>query len=380
MNLWNDIENSKLSYENNAVKKLEQLNFIKSRQIIIYGYGTIGIGAEKICEICNLPVAAVCDKNKIGLPIKFGIIEDIQSAVKRLKDVVVIVCVRGHYDDIVNEYREIISPKYFIDGDDFYHDTASFFVLDKDSDFFKNKLDKYRQVFISRNKDLDKIMNALEDKKSRDTVTNMFRYMLTCNKDYLFGIYDKNQYFPKDIIHLSDHEVFLDCGAYDGDTSLEFFNLTKKRFGHVYCFEPGKEAFKRLVEMIHESTIKDKVTALPYGVFSSKGEVSFSESGTSSRITESDINVITIQTELIDNLNFKDISFIKMDIEGSELEALKGATQTILKYKPKLAICIYHKPEDFLEIPLYIMSLGLDYKYYIRQHFMGQTETVFYAL
>ena len=74
------------------------------------------------------------------------------------------------------------------------------------------------------------------------------------------------------------------------------------------------------------------------------------------------------------------ITMIKMDIEGSELEALKGAKKTIQRDKPKLAICIYHKPEDMADIPLYIKELVPEYKLYIRHHSNFATETVLYAV
>ena len=69
-----------------------------------------------------------------------------------------------------------------------------------------------------------------------------------------------------------------------------------------------------------------------------------------------------------------------MDIEGCELRALKGAENSIKKYRPKLAICIYHKYEDILEIPEYLMSLNLNYRFYMRHHTMSVDETVFYAV
>ena len=74
------------------------------------------------------------------------------------------------------------------------------------------------------------------------------------------------------------------------------------------------------------------------------------------------------------------VTMIKMDIEGSELEALKGAKQTIQRDKPKLAICIYHKPEDIIEIPCYIKELVPRYRLYLRHYGNGDTETVLYAL
>ena len=74
------------------------------------------------------------------------------------------------------------------------------------------------------------------------------------------------------------------------------------------------------------------------------------------------------------------VTFIKMDVEGAELESLKGAEKTIRRDKPKLAICIYHKPEDMWTIPLYIKELVPEYKLYIRHHSSGVCETVLYAV
>ena len=74
------------------------------------------------------------------------------------------------------------------------------------------------------------------------------------------------------------------------------------------------------------------------------------------------------------------VTFIKMDIQGSELAALHGAENTIRKSKPKLAICIYHKPEDLITIPQYIYSVMPDYKLYLRNHQFISKETVLYAI
>ena len=85
--------------------------------------------------------------------------------------------------------------------------------------------------------------------------------------------------------------------------------------------------------------------------------------------------------ESIDNiLNGREATFIKMDVEGAELESLKGTRKTIVQYKPKLAICIYHKLEDFYKIPEFIMSCRSDYKFYISHYTSCEYETVLYAI
>lgn len=88
-----------------------------------------------------------------------------------------------------------------------------------------------------------------------------------------------------------------------------------------------------------------------------------------------------IEVDSIDNL-LSDIpvTFIKMDIEGAEMEALKGAEKVIRVYKPKLAVCIYHRYEDLYEIPMYIKSLVPEYRLFVRHYSDSPSETVLYAV
>lgn len=92
-------------------------------------------------------------------------------------------------------------------------------------------------------------------------------------------------------------------------------------------------------------------------------------------------DVMTVPVAAIDDVaGGEKVTFIKMDVEGAELEALKGARKTIEKHHPRLAISIYHKPEDIWEIPAYILSLSGDYRLYIRHYQFSKNETILYAV
>lgn len=143
MGIWNEVEQLELHFSADAKRKSEQLAKLKTKYIIIYGYGAVGIGAEKVCSNLGLKVEAVCDKNKIGSSSLSGKIETIEDAVMRLKDVVVLVCVRGMYEQIKEEYKELISEEDFVDGDDFYLNTPTFFSLEEHNPYVK-KLEMYR--------------------------------------------------------------------------------------------------------------------------------------------------------------------------------------------------------------------------------------------
>lgn len=90
---------------------------------------------------------------------------------------------------------------------------------------------------------------------------------------------------------------------------------------------------------------------------------------------------IEVEADSIDNvLSGNKVTYIKLDVEGAEIETLKGAIETIRAQKPKMAISIYHKPEDIIEIPLFMEKLDMDYKYYIRHYQTRYAETVLYAI
>jgi hypothetical protein len=115
-------------------------------------------------------------------------------------------------------------------------------------------------------------------------------------------------------------------------------------------------------------------------VWNETTELKFNSEGTMASCVSDAGNTI-VEVDTIDNiLQGQRATFIKMDIEGAELNALKGAEQTIKKYKPKLAICVYHKADDFTTIPQYIKSLVPEYKLYFRVHRCSPQESVLYAV
>jgi hypothetical protein len=126
------------------------------------------------------------------------------------------------------------------------------------------------------------------------------------------------------------------------------------------------------------------VRCIKKGVWNEHTVLKFN-SGNATTSSISDYSDTVVEVDTIDNVILRGwggdgVTFIKMDIEGAELNALKGAEQTIRKYKPKLAICVYHKANDLITIPQYIRSCVSEYKFYFRAHQLGTIGSVFYAV
>lgn len=186
------------------------------------------------------------------------------------------------------------------------------------------------------------------------------------------------QYFDP-VMELNDAEVFVDCGAYTGDTAENFMSRVNNRYRHYFAFEPDPENYKAASAFLKD---KPDTTLIPKGLWNCDTTLCFKE-GYASCSTVAEAGEICVDVTSIDHYfsNKKQIpTIIKMDIEGSELEALKGAEDTIRRHKPKLAICIYHKPEDLYEIPQFIKSCRSDYRFYIRHYTDTFAELVLYAI
>lgn len=197
---------------------------------------------------------------------------------------------------------------------------------------------------------------------------------------YLFGKMiteiESRCYFDLPELKCSEKEVFADVGGYDGNTTRAFSNWVTGEW-KSRIFEPGKENIITIKENLKD--LKSCLEIIPKGAWSVGTTLFFTEDGVNSVISnEGDVkvDVTTIDNEFAD----EPCTFIKMDIEGSEIEALKGAERIIKKNRPKLAISVYHKKEDIVEIPKLILRLNPNYKLYLRHYSMTWFDTVLYAI
>ena len=194
------------------------------------------------------------------------------------------------------------------------------------------------------------------------------------------------QYFPPDIkTRLCADEIFLDLGAFTGDTVEEFVQQTRNRFKAIYAFEMDASNFAHLT---HMAQMDARIHVFQNAVSESEGIVSYkSNAGMSSSYVFvpgetkdcSYVNSVSMDGLVEKGILQGTVTYIKMDIEGAEMEALHGMEALIKRDKPKLAICVYHKTGDLWEIPLYIHSLVPEYKMILRHHSPDSSETVLYA-
>ena len=234
-----------------------------------------------------------------------------------------------------------------------------------------------REFFKTNENRINSVADLLADSESKKTYLAIIDFRCTGNKKNVPYHGEENQYFINDFFKYGKEEVLIDCGAYTGDTVESFLKLPDMEYKKIISFEPDAENYKILSKKFEANS---KIEIINAGVFDRDGKISFSETGDSiSCIQENGKSSINIRS--IDSVCSKDAAtLIKMDIEGAELPALKGAKETILRCKPKLAICIYHSDQDMLSIAEYIHSIVPEYKLYVRQHHRDYfMETVLYA-
>ncbi len=191
---------------------------------------------------------------------------------------------------------------------------------------------------------------------------------------------ENEQYFPSNVPLSKGYGRFVNCGAYDGDT-IRRLNAFQGKVEDIVCFEPEPKIFARLVAYLagEKASLAERVVALPCAVYSREATLPFiSSSGLGSRLAPEGDTVV--QAAAIDHLlpGFNP-TFICMDVEGAEPEALKGAEITLHRSRPDLAVCVYHAPNHLWEIPRYIHDLQLGYRLYLRNYTSFSGETVLYA-
>jgi FkbM family methyltransferase len=233
--------------------------------------------------------------------------------------------------------------------------------------------------FKKYKKEIEEVYENLEDQESKRQYLAHLDSRININLEGLPEADSQNQYFPADVIKLSDAEIFLDAGAYDGDTLEQFFIRTDGRFSKYLALEPDPNNYEKLVNRVKKLPA-GKVEIFRYAVGEENCTLRFNATGGEGAAISEEGSVV-VESKRIDDLfyNYKP-TYLKFDIEGAELAALKGAERTIKEYKPKLAVCLYHLPDDLWTIPLLIKQYNSGYKLYVRTHSLDGFEFVLYAI
>jgi len=188
-------------------------------------------------------------------------------------------------------------------------------------------------------------------------------------------------YFLDDMVEPSLSETFVDCGAFDGDTVREFLKRRASSFGQVIAIEPdptNSQALRKYVAALPED-VRSRIRTIQSAVGLRKGKVKFTAAGSAaSSVGEGPLEVECAPLDEL--LADYSPSYIKMDIEGAELDAVAGARKVIERDAPILAICLYHKLEHLWRIPLLIRSYSSSHKLFLRRYADECWELVCYAV
>ncbi len=339
-------------------------------KIVVVGAADEGLRLVELCGQRGIEVVAICDDNpkKQGLKVGTTPVTPVDMLKGANRDIPVIIA-----------SHRVLKAAERLKGMGFLH-VAPFALLEVlDPNAFPPHMfyDGWLEDLFEHRDRYRALAGLLADDLSRRVLDAVLGFRLTLEANMLSSVVEWDLYGPASLLAYGEDEVYVDGGSFDGDTIRLFIDRVHNKFARILAFEPDRNTFQRLVaNFAHES----RVEPINAGLHRQKAMLRFDNAGTRGSILVEE-GGIEIPVVSLDEILGKDrVTYIKMNIEGAELDALKGAKQAIIRCKPKLAISAYHRPSDLWQVPELIGSLCPDYRLYLRQHDGGVIETVLYAL
>ena len=361
--------------QNILLSKIELFPRKIDKPVIIYGAGSLGKMAKDFFRCLDIPFLYVVDKNasKYKTDEHWQNVEIIHpDDVKKTdkEDCLLVVCIvtmplMKLQDELKNNGWKDIA--FFYDVSETYRDRYPL-----NNGWFLGKFNDKEKESI------EKVFYSLADDISRAYYTQFLAWR-KLRIELLFDgfeINEDNRFFIPEITGvLKESEVFVDCGAHKGFVTEKFLKTVNNKYKAIYVIEPDYANFETLEARLRNIP---NTTILKCALSSKNGEERFYQGfDFASKLSKNGNDLA--KTVMLDSLNIK-ATFIKMHLEGGELDALQGAVNTIQEYRPILVITIYHNSDGVWRIPLFLINNTKNYKYHMRLHSWGGTGAVFYAI
>ncbi len=341
--------------------ELELWGYLKTttKPIVLYGMGNgadkiINILEEKGIEYKGVFASDGFVREKLFHGHKISSYSQLKA---QFGDMIVLLCFGSSLPDVIENIlkiateQELYAPEVPVIGGGLF-----------DSNFLHENAEDLKWVY-----------ERLADDISKKTFENILKYKLSGKINYLLECQvDVNE--PYSSFFKLENDRFLDLGAYNGDTVLGFVEKCPN-YQSILAIEPDRKTFKKLLKNTENIKNFTPVNAC----ISDKCEtVNFKMLGGRNSVLGDGKDQIEAVT--IDSLNFNP-TYIKMDVEGEEVAAIKGGAQTILNNKPKMLISAYHRTDDFITIPKTVFNIRNDYKIYLRHFkYLPAWDTNFYFI
>lgn len=370
------LENIAADRKKSCQKLIDEVNH--NGGMILYGAGTLLQYWVQVLTISGIKIRAVCDRSpqKIGTTFCGFEIKSVAAIIEKKEQAFIIISTsipakKSIRYELSKEFENLnfINESYFDYLVSVQNKTLNYGLISSQEAYLD---------FIKLNAaHIEKVFALLADIKSRKVLSHIIIGRGTWNFSLFEQICEGNQYFPLDLVKLSPDDVMVDGGAFVGDTIQNMVANMGYKCKRIECFEPNKYCYEKLKNNLNYYNLE--INFHNAGLSNKNEKVSFQNdlSTGGSSIDKNGIEEISVLP--LDEICM-DATFIKLDIEGVELSALQGAEKNIIKNKPKIACCIYHKNEDIYTIIEYLSKIKPEYKFYIRHHTTGFYETVLYAI
>jgi FkbM family methyltransferase len=329
----------------------------------------------------RVPILGVVDDFKAGKGEHLGGVEIIstQDMLRIAKDEPNLICINGCRYDYSKRYFMDVARNHNIPLLQ-YEQAVRLFGWSPERDF---RLGDWSPVIAQRFNEFLTLADHFADDYSRETLYAVLLFHLTCDAEWYLNIMRPyiTLYFRSGLFYLSENEKLVDCGASIGESTSALIGITGGNFGHSWMIEPDTfniQTLGKLISKYEGTPIHSKLTLFPVAVGDTKMRASFHHAGGHGGTVNLSAGGSDIQIERIDDLIDDTPTMVKMDLEGFEMAALRGAKQTLLASHPKLTISAYHRSTDLLDIPNFVADLGLDYKIGLRHHTEDRWDTCLY--